>query len=62
MFGVAGVIVEVALLASATTAFAIVLEGQLVLAEVGLAVTGALGRCPLYRKLGQVPFSLRRPA
>ena len=62
VFGAAAAIVGIALLASATTALAIVLEGLLVLAGVDLVVTGALGHCPLYRKLGHVPASLRRPA
>lgn len=31
------------------------------LAGADLAVTGALGHCPLYQKIGFVPPSLRRP-
>ena len=42
-------------------ALAVVLEGLLVLAGLDLVVTGALGHCPLYRKLGYVPPSLGRP-
>ena len=37
-----------------------VLEVLLVLAGLDLLVTGALGHCPLYQKLGHVPRSLRR--
>jgi hypothetical protein len=37
------------------------LEIVLVLAGLDLVVTGALGHCPLYQKLGYVPQSLRRP-
>lgn len=47
------------LLASGGGALAIVLEGLLVLAGLDLVVTGVLGHCPLYRKLGYVPPSLR---
>ena len=54
-------VVGVVLLVSASSAIAIVLEVLLVLAGLDLAVTGALGHCPLYQKLGYVPKSLRRP-
>lgn len=47
------------LLASAVGALAVVLEVLLVLAGLDLVVTGALGHCPLYRRLGHVPTSLR---
>jgi len=47
------------LLAGAASALAIVLEVLLVLAGLDLAVTGALGHCPLYYRLGYVPNSLR---
>lgn len=50
------------LLASGGGALAIVLESLLVLAGLDLVVTGALGHCPLYRKLGHVPPSLSGPA
>jgi hypothetical protein len=36
-----------------------VFEVLLVAAGLDLVVTGALGHCPLYRKLGHVPTSLR---
>ncbi len=60
--GSLGVIGGLMLLASAGGALAIVLELLLVLAGLDLLVTGALGHCPLYRKLGHVPPSLRGPA
>lgn len=47
------------LLAGGGGAVAVVLEVLLVLAGLDLVVTGALGHCPLYRKLGYVPRSLR---
>jgi Protein of unknown function (DUF2892) len=37
-------------------------ENKLALAGLDLVVTGALGHCPLYHKLGRVPQSLRRTA
>lgn len=61
-FGIAGAVAGLLLLASAGGAVAIVLEVLLVLAGLDLVVTGALGHCPLYRRLGYVPPSLRRPA
>ena len=50
------------LLAGAASALAVVLEVLLVLAGADLTVTGLLGHCPLYHKLGYVPLSLRRAA
>ena len=49
-----------ALLTAAGGVLVFVLELLLVLAGLDLLVTGALGHCPLYRKLGYVPLSLRR--
>ena len=46
------------LLGSAASTLAVVLELLLVLAGLDLVVTGALGHCPLYAKLGHVPASL----
>ena len=57
--GGAAAIVGVLLLASSSGALAVVL---LVLAGLDLVVTGALGHCPLYAKLGHVPRSVGRPA
>ena len=50
------------LLISAAGALAIALLSLFVLAGLDLAVTGALGHCPLYAKLGHVPRSLRWPS
>ena len=36
------------------------LDLLLVAAGLDLVVTGALGHCPLYQRLGHVPASLRR--
>jgi len=60
--GLAAMVAGVVLLGSATGAGAVALEILLVLAGLDLAVTGALGHCPLYRRLGHMPSSLRRPA
>ena len=46
--------------ASTDPALAMVLEALLVAAGLDLAVTGALGHCPLYAKLGYLPKSLQR--
>lgn len=62
VIGAAAAIAGFVLLASAGSVLAVVLEVLLVLAGLDLVVTGALGHCPLYRKLGYVPASLRRPA
>lgn len=56
--GLVGAIAGLWLLASASGAGLIVLEVLLVLAGLDLVVTGALGHCPLYRRLGYVPRSL----
>lgn len=50
------------LLTSASGAVVIGLEALLLLAGLDLIVTGALGHCPLYSKLGYLPRSLRRAA
>ena len=54
-----GVLAGVVLLASASGVLAVVLELLLVLAGLDLVVTGALGHCPLYARLGHVPASLK---
>jgi hypothetical protein len=60
--GAVGVIGGLVLLGSASGALLVVLEALLVLAGLDLLVTGALGHCPLYRKLGYTPASLRGSA
>jgi len=59
LLGVAAVVVGVVLLSSAGSVLAVILELLLVLAGVDLVVTGAVGHCPLYQKLGHVSRSLR---
>ncbi len=58
--GIAGAVAGSVLLVSAGSALAVALEIVLVLAGVDLLVTGALGHCPLYARLGYVAASLRR--
>ena len=58
--GLTGAIGGLLLLLGSPTVFTGVLEVLLVLAGLDLLVTGALGHCPLYHKLGYVPTSLRR--
>ena len=60
--GLLGAVAGLVLLGSASGAVVILLEVLLVLAGLDLIVTGALGHCPLYRKLGHIPPSLRGPA
>jgi hypothetical protein len=57
--GGAGAVAAVVLLTAAASPVAVVLELLLVLAGLDLVVTGALGFCPLYHRLGHVPRSLR---
>jgi hypothetical protein len=60
VIGLAAVVAAVVLLTSAASGVAVVLELLLAAAGIDLAVTGALGHCPLYQKLGHEPKSLRR--
>ena len=62
LIGAAAAIAGLVLLGSAGSLLAVVLELLLALAGLDLVVTGALGHCPLYKRLGYVPPSLRRPA
>lgn len=59
LVGTAGVIAGAMLLAGAASLVVASLEALLVLAGLDLVVTGATGHCPLYRKLGHVPASLK---
>lgn len=59
LVGSVGVSGGAILLGSASGALAVVLEVLLILAGLDLVVTGALGHCPLYRKLGYMPASLK---
>ena len=60
VLGLAAATVGLVLLGSAGSALAVVLELLLVVAGLDLVITGALGHCPLYQRLGHVPTSLRR--
>ena len=62
LIGSVGAVGGLLLLASAGSVGVVVLEILLVLAGLDLVVTGALGHCPLYAKLGHTPRTLRRPA
>lgn len=59
VLGAGGVLVGALLLTAASGPLAIVLEILLVLAGLDLVITGALGHCPLYARLGHKPSSLR---
>ena len=58
VLGVAAIVAGVLLLTSAGSALAVVLEILLIAAGLDLAITGALGHCPLYARLGYTPRSL----
>jgi len=58
--GLLAAIAGVALLAAGAGTLAAILELALVLAGLDLLITGLLGHCPLYAKLGHIPHSLRR--
>ena len=63
LIGAVGFLGAIVLLASGASAGIVVLEVLLVLAGLDLILTGALGHCPLYAKLGHTPKSLTgRPA
>ena len=49
----------IVLLTSASSTLAVALELLLVVAGFDLVITGALGHCPLYAKLGYMPTSLK---
>jgi Protein of unknown function (DUF2892) len=61
VLGALAAIAGALLLTSAGSVVAVILEVLLVGAGLDLIVTGALGHCPLYQKLGHTPTSLRRP-
>lgn len=62
MVGSIGAIGGFVLLASSGGVLAAVFAILIALAGLDLVITGALGHCPLYRRLGHAPPSLRRPA
>jgi hypothetical protein len=57
--GALGALTGVILLTSTSGTLAVALELLLVVAGLDLVVTGALGHCPLYARLGHVPASLK---
>ena len=59
VLGIAATIAAIVLLTGAGSALAVILEVLLAAAGLDLIVTGALGHCPLYQKLGFVPSSMR---
>ena len=59
VIGLATAVLGVVLVTSASTWLALVLEVLLIGAGLDLIVTGSLGHCPLYAKLGHVPNSLK---
>lgn len=59
LLGGAAAIAAIVLLASAGSMLAAVLEVLLLAAGLDLVVTGMLGHCPLYSRLGHIPRSLR---
>ncbi len=60
LFGLAGAVSAVLLLPGAGGVLATSLVVLLGLAGLDLTITGALGHCPLYARLGHVPAALRR--
>lgn len=59
VLGSAAAVAGVLLLTSGAGTVVAILDVLLVAAGLDLVVTGALGHCPLYRKLGHTPRSLR---
>jgi hypothetical protein len=59
VIGLAAIVAGIVFLTGAGSVLAVVLEVLLVAAGLDLAVTGALGHCPLYARLGYLPKSLR---
>ncbi len=62
LIGLAAVIVGAVLLSAAGSLLAAALEAVLIATGLDLVVTGALGHCPLYHKLGYTPQSLKEKA
>lgn len=60
VIGAAAIIASVVLLNGAGSVLAVVLVLLLGAAGLDLVITGALGHCPLYQKLGYEPWSIRR--
>lgn len=60
LVGLAGFVGAVILLAGSPSLLGGVLETLLLLAGLDLIVTGAIGHCPLYKKLGYTPAALKQ--
>ena len=60
LVGLVGVVSGVILLSGSPSLLVGALELLLAATGLDLVVTGAIGHCPLYQKLGHVPRSLRR--
>lgn len=58
VLGLLGAVGGAFILGAAGSPLVVALEVLLVLAGLDLVVTGAMGHCPLYKKLGHVPASL----
>lgn len=58
--GLIGMVGGIILLVGSPTFWTGSLEVLLIAAGLDLVVTGATGHCPLYKKLGHMPTSLRR--
>ena len=59
LIGLAAVIAGVALMSSANSLLALVLEALLVVTGIDIFVSGALGYCSLYHMFGYTPKSLK---
>lgn len=57
--GLVGIVGGILLLAGSPTIFSGTLEVLLILSGADLVVTGVTGHCPLYKKLGYTPESLK---
>lgn len=60
VLGASAAIVGALLLWQGGSMLAIVLEALLIAAGLDLIITGALGHCPLYAKLGHIPAAVQR--
>ncbi|TFV66518.1 UNVERIFIED_ORG: DUF2892 domain-containing protein [Bacillus sp. AZ43] len=60
VLGGAAAAVGVGLLLSAASLLAVIFEVLLIAVGLDLVLTGALGHCPLYARLGYTPESLRK--
>jgi hypothetical protein len=59
VLGGAATLAGILLIAGAGSTIVVILAALLAVAGLDLVVTGAIGHCPLYQKLGFVPRSMR---